>query len=99
MVPGAENISEFFWNIMYLGGGAPLFVSSSLVAIMVFNNTLDHEDLPRSMQWLPGANKRGYIEEWAVYTLVILPLVSGWLSWMYIGNKSGLFVAVYNIIH
>ncbi|HRN71232.1 MAG TPA: hypothetical protein PLS49_08700, partial [Candidatus Woesebacteria bacterium] len=85
--------------ISWLMLGAPLFVSSSLVAIVVFKEQLAFSDLPRSLQGLPWITKRGFIQEAEVYTLVMVPLVTGLAICLWIANSTGLFVWAFNFLH
>lgn len=97
MVAGAETPGEFYRNISLLMLGAPMFVSSSLVAIIVFRDTLAWEDLPKQIRWL-ASKKEGVLQEAVAYTLLVLPLVITLGGLLYLANSSGLFVAAYSAL-
>lgn len=96
MAPPVDNLHDFYVGLSMLMLGAPLFVFSSLVAIVVFTGRLEHEDLPPYMQrviTLWGLRKSGpYIEEAVAYTLLVLPMVAGLGVMLGIANYFGLFV-------
>jgi len=91
MIPGANNPHQFYVNLSWIMLGAPLFVSSSLVAIVVFKEQLAFSDLPRWMQRLPWITKRGFAQEAEAYTLLMIPLTIGLAVFMFIGNYFDIF--------
>lgn len=52
LLPGAHDLHEFYSNLYRLMIGAPVLVSSSLVAIVVFKNVIDYVALPMVMRLL-----------------------------------------------
>jgi hypothetical protein len=96
LAPPVDNLHDFYVGLSMLMLGAPLFVFSSLVAIVVFTGRLEYEDLPPYMQrviTLWGLRKSSpYVEEAVAYTLLVLPMVAGLGVLLAIGNYSGLFV-------
>ncbi len=79
MAPAVDSLDGFYWGLIFLALGAPMFVFSSLVAIMVFKGRLDYNDLPSWAQstfgWIPGFKSRGHTQEAVLYTLLMIPLV------------------------
>lgn len=98
IAPPVGNLHDFYVGLSMLMLGAPIFVFSSLVAIVVFTDKLKYEDLPPYMQQtisLWGLRKSGpYVEEAVAYTLLVLPMTAGLGVMLGIGNSSGLFVWV-----
>lgn len=99
MIAPATTLHEFYVNISWLMLGATLFVSSSLVAIVVFKEQLAFSDLPRGMQRMPWIAKRGLVQEAEIYTLIMLPLTAGLGVVLWFANRFDLFVAAYNWLH
>lgn len=97
-IPPAENIDEFFRNLSWLMCGAPLFVSSSLVAIIVFKDTIDYEDLPSWMRRF-ASKKEGFMQEALAYTLLVVPLTALLGLMLAIANYLGVFGALYRMMH
>lgn len=98
VIPGSATPHEFFVNISWLMMGAPLFVSSSLVAIMVFREHVAYTDLPEWVQSRVQLSGESRLQEAFVYSVVVLPLqvVLGIMLW--IGNSTEAFVALYNML-
>ncbi len=99
MLSPAESLQEFYTNLSWVMLGAVMLVSSSLVAIVVFRNTLSYEDLPRVLQGLPGVKQRGAIQEAWVFTIVMIVLAGGLAGPLWLFNSQGWFVAIYNWMH
>lgn len=99
MTPGAEgNIALFYENLSYIMLGAPLFVSSSLVAIVVFRDSMKQKDLPKFLQrFCYGKSK--VMDEAVAYTALCIPMTAGLGLCLWAANSSGLFVWTYNMIH
>ncbi|MBY0309821.1 hypothetical protein K2Q16_01610 [Patescibacteria group bacterium] len=97
MAPPVDNLHDFYVGLSMLMAGAPLFVFSSLVAIVVFTGRLEHEDLPPYMQRvisLWGARKSAvYVEEAVAYTLLVLPMVAVLGVMLTLANYYGVFMA------
>ncbi|MDP4011227.1 MAG: hypothetical protein Q8P72_03295 [Candidatus Roizmanbacteria bacterium] len=91
MVPGVSDPSQFYLNLTWIMLGAPLLVSSSLVAIVVFKEQLAFSDLPRWMQQLPWMTRRGAIQEAEAYTMLMVPLTAGLAIFMFIGHYFDIF--------
>jgi len=98
MVAPAANLAEFYQNISIIMLGAPFFVFSSLVAIVVFTQSLDFEDLPRSVRnivsWIPGIRGKNQVQEGIVYTILVIPMLIGLAIPTYAAVSTGLFVQV-----
>lgn len=92
MAPEVHTLEEFYWGLAYLMLGAPMFVFSSLVAIMVFKDTVHFEDLPVYLRWIPGAKSKGYTQEAILYSAMVVPMMALLAISVYIGMKSGLIV-------
>lgn len=98
MLEGANgNLEIFYQNLSLLMLGAPMFVWSSLVAIVVFKESISYEDLPR---WLTpfASEKKGLMQEAVAYTALVVPLNAGLAALLYAGNASGIFVAAYKAL-
>ncbi len=96
IAPPVETLYEFYAGLFFLMNGAPVFVFSSLVAIMVFKETLQYEDLPPRAKvilgWVPGMKSRGYTQEALVYTIVVTPMILLLGTASYIAMQSGIIV-------
>ncbi len=97
MAPPAESLQDFYENLSLIMLGAPVFVFSSLVAIVVFTDTLDYEDLPRgllaSISWIPGIRGKNQVQEGLLYTVLIIPMLAGLALCLYLANDAQLFTA------
>lgn len=91
-----ENLHDFYVGLSLLMLGAPMFVFSSLVAIVVFKNHISFKDLPHPIvkicNWV-GMKKDG-VNEAILYSLVIIPLNAILALLLYAANTSGLLVWV-----
>lgn len=99
MVPAATNSAEFYENLSWIMVGAPMFVSSSLVAIVVFRDTISNADLPSLLKPFASSKNGGVIHEAVAYTALCVPLTAGLGICLWIGNASGLFVKAYQLLH
>ena len=98
MVAPASDINEFYKVLTLIMLGAPLFVSSSLVAIVVFRDTIDYEHLPPLLK-LFASKKQGVMQEALAYTVICVPLAIALGIPMYtIGVRMGLFSWFYGVI-
>lgn len=98
MTEGSRDLDTFYANLSWIMAGAPMFVSSSLVAIVVFRDTLHYADLPNWVKPLarPFRNSESHIvSEAIVYTLMIVPLNAGLALCLWLANMSGIFPAIY----
>ena len=94
MAAAPANLHDFYMNLTLIMLGAPVFVFSSLVAIVVFKHRLDTSDMPPFLQKLSkmfGA-KGGYWNEGIAYTFFIIPMNLGLAILMFLANHYGLFV-------
>lgn len=101
MAPPATSLHEFYVGLSYLSLGAPLFVFSSLVAIVVFTDNLHYRDLPAAIKPIAavfGAKKRGHIQEGFVYTILMVPMVVGLGLLLYLANTAGVFTGVAGLL-
>lgn len=98
IAPAVETLEEFYWGLSYLMLGAPMFVSSSLVAIMVFKDTVRYEEMPdwakKTFGWVPGMKSRGHAQEAVLYTLIVIPMAVLLAVALWIVNESGSIVHV-----
>lgn len=92
MAPAATDLHGFYVGLALLMCGAPVLVSSSLVAIMVFKGTIPYEDMPSWLRWIPGANSRGYAQEAVLYTALVLPMLLLLGGTLYILLETGIIV-------
>jgi hypothetical protein len=98
MTAGAGgDLALFYENLSWIMLGAPIFVSSSLVAIVVFTDTLDYEDLPAWMQKF-ASKKKGVMQEALAYTIMVVPMALGLGLLLLVGNMTGLFPWFYTVI-
>ncbi len=81
MVAPASDLTEFYQNLSLIMLGAPLFVFSSLVAIVVFTRSLNFRDLPQWLRsvlsWIPGIRGKSQVQEGVVYTVLVIPMLIG----------------------
>lgn len=94
MVAPPASLEEFYWNLSLIMLGAPMFVFSSLVAIVVFTNQIRREELP-SWMLIPARaiGFRGpYVPEAIAYTLLVIPMNIGLAVLIILANKMGWFV-------
>ena len=101
MAPAVDNLHDFYVGMSMLMLGAPLFVFSSLVAIVVFTDKLDYDDLPRYMKGPAisvGGHKRGHFEEAVAYTFLVIPMVASLGAVLSVANYLGVFVTVAEFI-
>ena len=98
MLPPAETIHEFFVNLSYVMLGAPVLVSSSLVAIVVFRDTIDYEDLPGWMRPF-ASEEKGVMQEWVAYSCISLACIALLAPMLWAANASGILVYLYDLIH
>ena len=96
MAPAVNTLEDFYWGLSYLMLGAPMFVFSSLVAIMVFKETVRYEELPKwarkSFGWIPGFKERGHMQEAVLYTLIIIPQVLLLAAALWVLMSTGIIV-------
>lgn len=97
MTAPAPDPVAFYSNLSWIMLGAPLFVSSSLVAIVVFRNTIARQDLPGWLQPLTSRNG-GVMHEALAYTALCLPMVALLGLGLWAGNATGLFPWFYQLI-
>ncbi len=98
MIPPAQNLSEFYWNLSLLMVGAPFAVFSSLVGIMVFNERLSFDDLPEAWKRFPGVERAGHMQEALAYTLFVTPMIVGLFVWMLPFHLLGIFPWLYELL-
>lgn len=103
MVQGApDNLSLFYLNLSLIMLGAPMFVSSSLVAIVVFRDTLQYIDLPPFMKpvaaLLGGKKNGGTVQEAVAYTLLVIPMNVGLAALLFVANYCDIFATTYRFI-
>lgn len=94
MAPAAVDLQSFYEGLILIMLGAPLFVFSSLVAIVVFKESIDYEDLPAYMKpvaALIGGKRRGHIQEGIAYTFLVTPLLLGLAASLYFASANGIF--------
>ncbi len=87
------SLDEFYLNLSLIMLGAPMFVFSSLVAIVVFTNQIRREELP-SWMLLPAKaiGFRGpYVPEAIAYTLLVIPMNLGLAILVILANQMGWF--------
>jgi len=97
VIPGAATPAVFYQNISLLMLGAPMFVFSSLVAIMVFRDSIAVEDLPPwAQRILP--KKDGHLQEALVYTVIVFPLVIVLGLLLLLANQTGVLVWLHDIL-
>ncbi len=92
-----NNLHDFYVGLSMLMIGAPMFVFSSLVAIVVFKNHITFRDIPHPVVKICHAiglkNKEG-VNEAVLYSITIFPLNFILALLLYAANTSGLFVFV-----
>ena len=95
MAPAPGDLAEFYWNLSLIMLGAPMFVFSSLVAIVVFKNQIVRDDMPSWMRTVATAiGFRGaYVPEAIAYTLLVIPMNLGLAVLLIIANSMGWFVS------
>jgi hypothetical protein len=101
MAPAVDNLHDFYVGISMLMLGAPLFVFSSLVAIVVFTDKLEYDDLPRYMRgpaMSVGGHKKGHFEEAVAYTFLVIPMALCLGAVLFLANYFGIFVAIAELI-
>jgi len=89
-----DNLYDFYVGLSLLMIGAPMFVFSSLVAIVVFKNHISFHDTPHAIRKICrmiGIKKEG-VSEAVLYSIVVLPLNVVLALLLYVANTSGLFV-------
>lgn len=105
LTPGASSLHEFYVSLSWLMLGAPLFVFSSLVAIVVFREHIVIEETPLFVQkavrlLVPqrSGETRETVAEAILYTIFVIPMniVLGLGLWL--GNTSGIFLWVARLI-
>lgn len=92
MAPAVYTLEKFYYGLAYLMLGAPLFVFSSLVAIMVFKDEIHYDDLPEWFRWIPGARSKGYAQEAVLYTFLVIPQALLLALALYIALELGIIV-------
>lgn len=98
MVEGANgDLQVFYSTLSWLMVGAPIFVFSSLVAIVVFKGKLDNKDLPPRLRRF-ASKKNDHTQEALAYTVITIPLAIGLGLCLWIGNATGLFVSLYQLM-
>lgn len=79
-----------------------MFVSSSLVAIVVFRDTIRYVDLPATMKpvaaLLGGKKHEGTIQEAVAYTLLVIPMNVGLAVCLFFANYFDIFATTYRLI-
>lgn len=99
MVAAAESASQLYSTISFLMIGAPMFVGSSLVAMIVYKDAIDWDDIPcwlrRRIRWLPGVRENSHAQEWVLFSVVSVPLVTVLAVLLFIFNKKDLFAQAY----
>jgi hypothetical protein len=98
MIAPSSDLESFYWNISLLMLGAPMFVWSSLVAIVVFRDVIEYEDIPQPMQRFKFLHRQGPIHEEIAYTLIVLPLLAGLALALILFNTLGIFVEIADLI-
>lgn len=91
-----NNLHDFYVGLSMLMVGAPMFVFSSLVAIVVFKNHILYKDIPRPIVKIcntVGLKQEG-VNEAILYSIIIFPLNSVLALLLYAANTSGLIVYV-----
>jgi hypothetical protein len=94
MLPPAGPPVQFYHGIANLMVGAPLFVWSSLVAIMVFKSHVAWADLPlpeRMHRWKLSES----VAEYALYSVIAVPLAFGLWIVLTLALRSGAITALY----
>lgn len=93
LAPPAKDLYGFYVGLSWLMLGAPMFVFSSLVAMIVFRDSLDYDELPKLLQFF-ASKEKGVMQEALAYTVVAIPLIVFLAILLYFANTTGLFVAV-----
>lgn len=92
-----DNLHDFYVGLSMLMIGAPMFVFSSLVAIVVFKNHIAFQDMPHQIVKVChslGLNNKEGVNEAVLYSIIIFPLNFVLALLLYVGNTSGIFVFV-----
>lgn len=97
MIAPATSPEEFYTNLSWIMLGAPMFVWSSLVAIMVFRDTLDYSDLPLPLQRI-APKRDGVLQEAVAYTALVIPMAALLGAMLYVGNSLNLFATLYRLL-
>jgi len=95
MAPAVKTLDAFYIGLSHLMLGAPTFVFSSLVTIMIFKHSVNFADLPGYMRpaaTLLGGKRRGHVPEWALYSVTVFPMLLGLALCLYVANTTGLFL-------
>jgi hypothetical protein len=98
MTPGAAgDLSVFYQNLSWIMLGAPALVSSSLVAIVVFRETLDYEDLPLALQ-LFAKKEKGVMQEALAYSVLAIPMAAILGLLLLAANYQDIFADLYRMM-
>lgn len=92
-----NSLHDFYVGLSMLMIGAPMFVFSSLVAIVVFKNHIAFRDMPHQIVKIChsiGLKKHEGVNEAILYSITLFPLNFILALLLYAGNTSGLFVFV-----
>lgn len=89
MVAPSTSYEQLYATISWLGIGAGVAVSSSLVGIMVFRDKIDVEDMPRVLRGIPGVSNGKYAQEAVVYSLVVAFFLAILCPMLWVANSSG----------
>jgi hypothetical protein len=97
MLPAAESPEQFYTGLTNLMVGAPLFVWSSLVAIMVFKSHVAWEDIPMPDSWKHWRVSET-VSEYLLYSFIAVPLAVGLGVVLEIAHLSGVIMYFYHLI-
>lgn len=92
-----DNLYDFYVGLSMLMIGAPIFVFSSLVAIVVFKNHIAFRDMPHQIVKIChsiGLKNHEGMNEAILYSITIFPLNFILALLLYAANTSGLFVYI-----
>lgn len=94
MASAPHSLAEFYQNLSLIMLGAPVFVFSSLVAIIVFKRSLSSADLPVFMRKIAkySGGKSDFLQEAVAYTVIVIPMNLGLALLLWAANHYGLFV-------
>lgn len=96
-----DNLHDFYVGLSMLMVGAPMFVFSSLVAIVVFKNHITFGDIPSPIVkicHLIGMKNKDGVNEAILYSIIIFPLNLVLALLLYAANTSGLIVYVAELL-